>query len=193
MRSHESKENTNIKKNRESLLTFTSKNSVHRLILSAFFAALIFIATAFLPKIPMFLGYIHIGDAFIWLAATYLSPVSAAVAAAIGSGIADLTSGYPVWIPATIMIKALSAWIMASYLKMCKKKNYTQNKYRQIIVSCICGVFVAIGYLIYETLLFGFGAAIASFPFNLLQGLTSSVIFSAITFAIYRIKQRQTQ
>lgn len=164
-----------------------SQNTVYSLVLTALFASLIFVATAFFPKIPLALGYVHVGDTFILLAATFLSPVYAALAAAIGSGLADLTSGYLVWIPATVIIKAMSAWLMSSYSVKVGKKHRTKKSLRNLILSCVCGLIVAIGYLIYEVMLFGFGAAIASFPFNILQGAVSTVLFYLISTVIEKL------
>ena len=47
---------------------------VKYLVLSAMFAALIFVLTAYL-HIPSHTGYTHVGDAFIYMAASYYLPL----------------------------------------------------------------------------------------------------------------------
>ena len=74
------------------------------MIFASFFAALIFIATAFLPRIPTALGYVHLGDAFVLIAAALLPAPYAIASAAIGGALADLLTGYVVWLPATFII-----------------------------------------------------------------------------------------
>ena len=78
------------------------------IVMIALFSALITVMTAFI-KIPTPLGYIHIGDAFIFAAAMLLGPY-AAIPAMIGSGLADFITAYFMYIPATILIKGLGAF-----------------------------------------------------------------------------------
>ena len=72
------------------------------IVMIALFSALITVMTAFI-KIPTPLGYIHIGDAFIFAAAMLLGPY-AAIPAMIGSGLADFITAYFMYIPVTILI-----------------------------------------------------------------------------------------
>ena len=58
------------------------------IVMVALFSALIAVMTAFV-KVPTPIGYIHIGDAFIFAGAMLLGPY-AAIPAMIGSGLADL-------------------------------------------------------------------------------------------------------
>ena len=62
------------------------------IVMIALFSALITVMTAFI-RIPTPLGYIHIGDAFIFAAAMLLGPY-AAIPAMIGSGLADFITAY---------------------------------------------------------------------------------------------------
>ena len=64
---------------------------IKKLVLSGLFAAIICVTTMF-PHLPVGVngGYVHIGDTFIYLAASLLSPAYAVAASAIGSGLADL-------------------------------------------------------------------------------------------------------
>ena len=79
---------------------------IFNIVLAGLFAALIFVMTAYLPRIPTARGYIHIGDAAIYLSASILPKPFAAVAAALGGFLADALTGYMIWAPYTLIIKA---------------------------------------------------------------------------------------
>ena len=82
---------------------------LHLLIMSALFAAAIAVMTAYLLHIPIPTGgYIHVGDAVLYLAACLLPAPYAVAAAAIGAGLADLLTA-PMWVLPTLAIKALVA------------------------------------------------------------------------------------
>ena len=86
---------------------------LRRLCQCAIFAAVIYVFTAYL-HVPSFNGYTHIGDGFLYLAASLLPTGYAAAAGAVGAGLADLLSGYSIWAPATLVIKALTACFFTS-------------------------------------------------------------------------------
>ena len=66
-----------------------SHNHIKLICISAMFAALVFVAT-FLVKVPLPVGYVHIGDGIVFLASALLPLPYAMVAAAVGVGLADL-------------------------------------------------------------------------------------------------------
>ena len=72
----------------------------------ALIAAAVFVMTAFL-KIPMALGYVHLGDGAVLLAAALLPFPVAPISVAIGASLADLAAGYPAWMLPTAIIKLL--------------------------------------------------------------------------------------
>ena len=85
-----------------------SSNRTRLLVTAALFAAVITLTTAYLLHIPVPTGYVHLGDAFVYLAASLLPAPYAVAAAAIGAGLADLLT-YPARMPATLVIKAVVA------------------------------------------------------------------------------------
>ncbi len=89
------------------------------IVMIALFSALITVMTAFI-KIPTPLGYIHIGDAFIFAAAMLLGPY-AAIPAMIGSGLADFITAYFMYIPVTILIKGLMG-LLSGFVLARKKR-----------------------------------------------------------------------
>ena len=81
---------------------------IRRLTVTAVLAALITLMTAYICHVPVGAngGYVHFGDALIYIAAAILPLPYACAAGAIGGGMADLLTA-PVWAPATIIIKML--------------------------------------------------------------------------------------
>lgn len=78
--------------------------AVRELSLTAIMSAFVFIAT-FIPKIPIPLGYAHLGDAAIFLVVFACGRKIGILSGVIGSAFADLLSGFPIWILPTILIK----------------------------------------------------------------------------------------
>ena len=117
---------------------------VKLLTLTGLFAALTYILTAYL-HIPTGAGYTHAGDGVIFLAASILPTPYAAAAGAIGGALADGLSGFAVWLPATVIIKAVTALFFTSKgEKIISKRNILG-----IVPSLILCV---VGYSLYQGL-----------------------------------------
>lgn len=165
----------------------TTSNRVSSLALSGLFAALITLTTAYFLHIPYGSngGYIHVGDAFLFLAATLLPRPYALAAAAIGGGVADLLTA-PAWTLPTILIKMLVA------LPFTSNKNKILSS-RNIIAPFIALFISAIGYYLAEGILFGsFITPLASVSGSILQGVGSAGVFFLVAgvFDKAGLKQR---
>lgn len=78
--------------------------------------AFVFITTSVIKiPIPFTNGYIHAGDTAIFLGGILLGPVHGAVAAGIGSAMADLLGGYAHWALPTLLIKGLMGFIVGYF------------------------------------------------------------------------------
>ncbi len=127
----------------------STAKTVRQLTVTALFAAIITFTTAYFFHIPIGTsGYIHLGDAFIYLAAAFLPTPYAMAAAAIGAGLADALSGMPEWILFTVIIKALMS-ICFTY-----KADRIVNV-RNIVGSVAAGVINIVGYYFAEVILYG--------------------------------------
>ncbi len=124
--------------------------AISRVVITALFAAIICLTTAFLFHIPVGTagGYIHLGDAFVYLAGAFLPTPYAMAAAGIGSGLADLLTGAPHWAVFTVVIKAAIAACFTS-------KGKTVLGVRNGIASVGAGVICLGGYYLAEVMLFG--------------------------------------
>jgi len=136
-----------------------------RLTTTAVTTALVYVVTMLLViQVPAIKGaYFNLGDVVIYCAAYILGGPYGAIAAALGSGLADLTLGSTVYIPATIVIKAVMALIVGGLTKKDSSlKNY--------IAGCVIAALVmAFGYFGYETMLVGIGGSLLTLVPNLIQ------------------------
>lgn len=152
---------------------------LRRLCQCAIFAAVIYVFTAYL-HVPSFNGYTHIGDGFLYLAASLLPTGYAAAAGAVGAGLADLLSGYSIWAPATLVIKALTACFFTSRAPsfLCRR-----NLWALFPAAALCGA----GYYLYECAITGnFAAPAAGIPGYLIQSALSSLVYLALGRALDR-------
>ena len=82
-----------------------------KLVYLALFTALTTAATMVVRVPSPTGGYVNAGDAVVLLCAFVLGPVPGAVAAGIGSALADVFGGYFLYAPATLVIQGLTALV----------------------------------------------------------------------------------
>ena len=153
------------------------KSVTKKLVLAALFTALTTIATAFL-RIPLPLGYVNLGDAFVLLSAFVLGPLYGGIAAGLGSALADLL-GYVTYAPGTLVIKALTAMVAYALYTLLRKK--TNSFWSEIAGGLVGAIVMSCGYFIYETLFFEtISVAALNLPWNLLQGTVGTILAVSI-------------
>ena len=156
---------------------------VKQLAMTALFAALCCMSTMFLVIPSPTGGYMNLGDTIVLLGAYLLGPVWGAAAGGLGSALADLMAGYGMYVPATLVIKALMA-LLSGWL------YHTLGK--RIRTLPLCGVaaelVMVIGYWLYDGFLLGnlAGSAIG-IPSNLVQGIFGVAASFLLTSALHRI------
>lgn len=158
-----------------------------KLILAAMFAALTAAATMVL-QIPAPTGYVNLGDALALLAGLTLGPVYGFAAAAVGSALADLMLGWPMYAPGTFVIKGLVAVIVAAVLAMIYKRKKEPTLPRLLMAAVPAEAVMVLGYFGYETLVLKYGAgAAASIPANLMQGLVGLIAAVVLFRLLYKV------
>lgn len=143
-----------------------------KIVISAVFAALTFIATMVIQIRLTANGFVNIGDCMVVICGIFLGPLYGVAAAGIGSALADIICGYFIYAPATFVIKALMAFL-ASVI--------TKNKgiVSVVIASIIAETIMVLGYFLYEIIIIGLPSAVAGMPGNLLQagfGFACSIV-----------------
>jgi uncharacterized repeat protein (TIGR04002 family) len=153
--------------------------NLKNMIYTAVFAALICVATMFSIKGPG--GYYHIGDSFIYIAAVCLPFPYASIAGALGGSLADLLSGYAIWIIPTFIIKSVIALNFTNQSKILCKRN--------LFALLIAGAITVSGYCAAAFIILDFAAAVAEIYGNIAQAAVSAVIFITLSPAIPRIRK----
>ena len=146
---------------------------IRKIVIAAMLAALCCVATMSI-RIPTFAtnGYVNAGDIVVLLSAWLVGGVYGALAAGIGSGMADLLSGYTHYVPGTFLIKFTMAVVAALIVNALLKRRLP--KAAAYITSAAAAELTMIaGYFLYQSTLLGYGlAASASIPGNIAQGAT---------------------
>ncbi len=121
-------------------------------------------------------GYMNLGDSAVLFGGWLLGPVLGPVAEGVGSALADLFAGYPVYIPGTLVIKAVMALIVPSSYYLFAGKGRKHPRIGFIAGAAVAETVMVGGYYIYEALVIGqgFAAAISGIPGNAVQGIVGA-------------------
>ena len=159
--------------------TNNHRKKIGLITMTGIFMSMIVVAILYIFHIPIgnSQGYVHLGDAFIYLAAATLPTPYALVAAAIGGAAADIIGGAAVWALPTAIIKGVSVLFFDCRDKMFCKRN--------VIAVGLSGLVCVAGYYLAEVVLVGnFISPIASVPMNLLQALANGAAFVFVALAL---------
>ena len=160
------------------------RNNLRLMCIAGIFAALVFVVTAYL-HIPTYNGYVHVGDGFIYLAACILPTPYAVCVGSIGAMLSDVLTGYAIWAPGSIVIKAVTAMLFS-----CKTQKIVSARNTLMLIPAI--VICAGGYYLYEVIITGsFSGALAGIPGSVIQSVTSSVVFIFAGIAIDKINLKK--
>lgn len=143
-----------------------------KMVMSAIFAALTFVATMVIQIRLTPNGFVNVGDCMVVVCGIFLGNFYGVLAAGIGSVLADVISGYFIYAPATFIIKSLMAFLVS---KISKNNSIVAV----IIASFVAEIVMVIGYFLYEIIIIGFPAAILGMPGNFLQagfGVVGSIV-----------------
>ena len=107
-------------------------------------AAFVFLGTQL--RIPTAIGYINLGDAVILIASYVIGP-AAFFPAAIGSAIADLIAGYPMYILPTFVIKGLMG-LVAGFIM--KHPEHRPHLVKRLLAGVAAELIMVFGYFAVE-------------------------------------------
>lgn len=159
------------------------------LALTGLFAALGCVGTMVLQIPSPTGGYLNLGDTVVILGAWMLGPVYGAVAGGVGPAMADLLSGYAVYVPATLVIKVVMA-LTAALLYRALGKRWPA------LCAAAAEVPMVVGYWLFDALLahLSSGTAFAlclagsaaGVPSNLVQALFGAAASTLLAIALRR-------
>ena len=166
-------------------------NKVNRKVLNmvyaAVFAAMIFALTRFIQiPVPGGAGYLHFGDAMIYIVASTLGGPWALLASALGAALAGLSSGFAVYAPISAIVKVLIALPFA----LVNKKSEKILTPLTICLTIPSGVITVLGYFLGD-LIVNKAYAVADIPMNIVQAVGSAIIFVVISAAFDAAKLKK--
>lgn len=137
---------------------------LRKMILAALFAALACVATLVITIPSPTGGYFNLGDCIVLLAGLVLGPVYGALAAGIGSGLADLLASYPIYAPATLVIKALMALCAGLlYRAVCSGgRHFGRGLAGALAGGVAAELIMVLGYFLFELALYNAEAALGN-------------------------------
>jgi uncharacterized membrane protein len=133
--------------------------------------------------IPATTGYFNIGDVFVVLAGLWLGPMAGALVGGLGPTIADAI-GFPVFIPATLITKAMEGFLVG--LIASRAKDFSLRL--RTIAAFSGAITIVAGYFVFEAYIYpalgkvmpafaitDIGAAIIEIFPNTIQGIIGAV------------------
>ncbi|SET00528.1 ECF transporter S component [Anaerobranca gottschalkii] len=147
--------------------------------------AMVALVTTYI-SFPIAFGYINLGDAVIFSIALVFGPTAGFVAGAVGSALADIILGYPLWAPFTFVIKGLEGFVVGLVSIIYLKEGF--KNYKIVLALIIAVLILNAGYFVAAIFLYGFAAAVADAPLNIIQGVVSLALTFVLAPAIKRIK-----
>lgn len=155
------------------------KNNVKKISITAIFTAIIFVFTAYL-HFPSHTGYTHVGDGFIYIAASLLPTPYAIFAGSFGALLADCLTGYHIWAPASVLIKGIAVLFFTSKSKIITLRN--------IIALFLSSALCIGGYYLYDAILQqNFVGPLAGIPGYITQSVLSSALFIVLGLSLDKI------
>lgn len=167
----------------------TGRVNARLLALTGLFAALGCVGTMVLQVPSPTGGYMNLGDTVVILGAWLLGPVYGAAAGGVGPAMADLLSGYAMYVPATLAIKAVMALTAALLYRALGKKS--------LLLSALAAeVPMVLGYWLFDGLLASLSGggslklcllgSAAGVPGNLVQAAFGAAASTLLALALRR-------
>ncbi|MGB9812135.1 MAG: ECF transporter S component [Thermovenabulum sp.] len=142
-------------------------DKIKKIALLGLFLALTIVATSILKvPVPTFNLYFHLGESIIYLTALIFGGIPAAIIGGVGSALADLIAGYPMWAPITLFIKGIEGFIAGS---LAAKGRIFQG-------LLFAGIFMIASYATAAGILYGIGAVPIEIAGDSLQVSVGAII-----------------
>lgn len=140
---------------------------IKQMTLVGLLSAITFLITFYFP-IPLAFGYFNFSDAVIIFASVFINPYAGFTVGMIGTGLADLLSGYSAFIPFTIVAKGAEA-LLAGYLYKVFKGN---TKFLALYIGGLAmAIFYIPAYMLIEGNVWAF---VKTTPFDIVQGIVGA-------------------
>ncbi len=145
-------------------------------------------------------GYINLGDVAIYFSAFAFGPFTAFITGGLGTSLADILGGFAQWAPITLLAHGFQGFVIGLIVGMAVQKrekldrveaadflmgNFSWQVIVRLVLAFVGGtVVMAGGYLLAETFIVGFGAALVELPGNVLQNVAGIIGGVPLTIAL---------
>ncbi len=146
-----------------------------KIALFSIYSALVCVATFIHVPVPGFRIYFNLGEGAIYTIAILFGAFAGGIAGGLGSALADLLLGYPLWAPFTLIIKGTEGFIVGKLARHNKPLALTAGA--AIMIS---------GYAISAGVLYGWGAA----PVEAITDITQCSVGVLIAVPLVRVLQK---
>lgn len=146
-------------------------NQLLKITTTAFFIALTCVLTLVVRIPSPTKGYMNLGDCAVLFSGLLLGSVYGPIAGGVGSALADLFAGYPVYVPGTLIIKGIMALIISLVPNPLSENKYPRARFA--FGAAAAELFMVAGYYLYEAVVIGEGfiPAFAGVSGNVMQGI----------------------
>jgi len=173
--------------NKRKILGYYLPTDAISLSITGIFAAIVCVLTITVSiPVPATGGYINIGDLGVMLAGLIFGPIIGFISGGVGSALADILLGFPIWAPATFLVKGLEGFVVGLIAN--PRIFHGKRTYKDILAVIAGGLLMIFGYFIIELFVFNFGvvASLSEVPGNFFQFIFGA-IGSIILIVILRI------
>lgn len=164
--------------------------------ITAVMSAVVFVLTRMVQIPTPARGYIHLGDAAIFFSAFAFGPWVGGIAGALGTALADVTSGYPQWAPFSFLVHGLQGVVVGLITRAALKSAGRLSQaewYRLLLAVGLGSLVVVVGYFIAGTILMGIATAATEIPANIIQALSGGLVGTPLFVAVRRAYPPLTQ
>ena len=169
------------------------QSKIYKVALASVFAAMSAVFVGFFHIPNAIGGYIHLGEAIVYLASAILPLPYAALSTAIGFAAADMIGGYFYYMLPSALIRVAVAMLFKSKgEKILTKRNVTALPFALIITVG--------GYFIFKYFMYAFiqktpeialTSAVTSIPGNIIQCVAGSAVFLVAGAALDKINFKE--
>jgi uncharacterized membrane protein len=162
---------------------------VTKIAIAAILTAVTCIFTSIVKiPVPLTRGYVHPGDVAIYFAAFAFGPITALLAGGIGTALADLLSGgFAHYAPISLVVHGLQglvAGLIAGRLLRTENRNPGLLLLTLLLAGLAGTAVMCGGYLLAETFMMGFPAALSELLPNIGQNVVGLVFGFALSLAV---------
>lgn len=162
--------------------------SVRQMCFTALMIAFVFLMTL-IPRVPIPLGYAHLGDAAIFLVLTFVGKREGLLAGCLGSALADFISGFAIWILPTLVVKWAMAYVFWYFAL--RNKKYKANNLQTVVAIILASLVMVAGYTLFGTLLYNsIAIGITSALPLLAEGIANIIAFFILEKSFKRIMSK---